>query len=47
MTIIAGSLQGIARALSGQGYELITEVSFTRTPFKSGGRWVCEVRRAG
>lgn len=44
MTIIAGSLQGIAQALTGHGYLLVTEVPFTRTPFKSGGRWVCEVR---
>lgn len=45
MTIIAGSLQGIAQALSEQGYLLIIEVPFTRAPFKSGGRWVCEVAK--
>lgn len=44
MTIIAGSLQGIAKALFRQGYLLVEEVPFTRAPFKSGGRWVCVVR---
>ena len=44
MTIIAGSLKGIAKALFAQGYLFISEVPFTRAPFKRGGRWVCEVR---
>ena len=44
MIIIAGSLKGIAEALFMQGFLLVEEVPFTRAPFKSGGRWVCEVR---
>lgn len=41
--IIAGSLKGIAEALFMQGFLLVNEVPFTRAPFKSHGRWVCEV----
>ncbi|MFG5862757.1 hypothetical protein [Metapseudomonas sp. CR1201] len=44
MIIFAGSLKGIAEALFMQGFLLVEEVPFTRAPFRSGGRWVCEVK---
>lgn len=43
MTIIAGSLKGIAEVLFMQGYLFVSEVPFTRKPYRCGGRWVCEV----
>lgn len=44
MTIIAGSLKGIAQALFAQGFMFVNEVPFTRAPYRVAGRWVCEVR---
>ena len=41
--IIAGSLKGIAEALLMQGFLLVNEVPFTRAPYRTGGRWVCEL----
>lgn len=41
--IIAGSLKGIAEALFLKGFLLVSEVPFTRAPYRTGGRWVCEV----
>ena len=43
MIIIAASLKGIAEALFMQGFLLVNEVPFTRAPYRTGGRWVCEL----
>ncbi len=41
---VAGVQQGIAEALFLRGFLYISEVPFTRTPYRAGGRWVCELR---
>jgi hypothetical protein len=43
MTIIAGSLKGIAQALFMQGFLLVEEVPFTRAPFRNRGMWICDI----
>ena len=43
MTIQAETLAQLTEALKARGMTLVSDVAFTRAPYRSNHRWVCSV----
>ncbi len=43
MTIQAETLAQLTKALQERGMELVTDVAFTRAPYRRNHRWICIV----
>jgi len=43
MTIQAETLVQLAQALQGRGMNLVSDVHFTRAPYRQHQRWICIV----
>ncbi|MFJ4384741.1 hypothetical protein ACIP02_10370 [Pseudomonas sp. NPDC089408] len=45
MTIVAETLAQLAQALRAQGAQRVADLTFIRTPYRCGKRWICNVIR--
>ncbi len=43
MTIQAETLAQLTKALQERGMKLVTDVAFTRAPYRQNHRWICIV----
>jgi hypothetical protein len=44
MTIEADTLEQLTRALQKKGMKLVSDIQFTRAPYRHNHRWVCIVQ---